>query len=267
MQAGGSERSYYAAAALSFGLVVYAAAIEPWIARAVFGGGPPSSIWLWLVSTVILAEGWAWAVLARPRLRTSSPTQGNRPTSAAPAHPESDSIGLWLLLLLFLRTAVEVCMVFGASEATGRSIKSMPPMTAAMTVLIVFKFLFCLLFVMGAEPAPPPARSRWIAAESIALSWSCLAYTMSWGRISTLSATLAGRPLGEALVQSFAAALLFLLLYCPIRVHAVLAVQRGERPVTQEWLLIGAVGALSIASLWGYNAWWIQLFLEVLGGG
>lgn len=175
-------------------------------------------------------------------------------------------MSLWLLLLLFLRTAVEVCMVFGAIEATGRSIKSMPPIAAAMLFLIVFKFLFCLLFVLGAEPAPPPARSRWITAESIALVWSCLAYTMSWGRISTLSASLAGRPLGEALVQCFAATMLFLLLYGPIRVHAVLAVQRGERPASREWLLIGAVGAISIASLWGYNAWWLELFLEVLGG-
>jgi hypothetical protein len=196
---------------------------------------------------VIVLETRAWLVLARP--------------DVAKQPPGGESPSLWLFFLLFGRTVAELAMLFGALAAAGFEFRDSLGMAAML--LVVVKFLVCLFALMS--PAPRPDPRRLLNAQLVAVVWSCLAYTMTWGRVLGLDHSFADKPLGGAIADTFAAAIMFLLLYCPIRVHAVLAVVRGQRTARQEWGMVAGIGVISLASLWGYDAWWVSVIMPLLG--
>ena len=192
-----------------------------------------------------------WHRLAAARAAQLGLASSSRRTWRASSRP------CRLFFLLFLRAAVEVLKFLGAFTAAGYDAKD--GLAGAVFVLLVLKFLVCLFAMMGSGSRP--ARRRWIVAQSVAVTWSCLAYTMCWGRVLAMGPTFVDRPIGEAIVDSFANILLFLLLHCPVRIHAVLAVHRGERSATQEYLVVAGFAAITLASMWGFRVWWLDLIV------
>ncbi len=264
LRVGRTRSSLLIAIGLTLGPLVYAAFLDPLVAFSLFSKTRISAAWVWLIGAVLLLEGWAWCVLAHPVTVESTPpadADSEAPPAAPRAKASDDSLSVVLVFLLFFRTAVEVLMLFGALEAAGYNARD--SLGAVGCFFVVIKFLVCLFALMTEASAPP--RRRWVIAQVVALVWCCLAYTMTWGRMLSTGRTFVGRPLGEAIVESFAAGLLFLLLYGPIRIHAVLAVLRGERSALQEGLVVAAMGGISIAYLWGYDAWWLSIVMTIVG--
>jgi hypothetical protein len=213
--------------------------------------GATSQLLPYVIIGIVATEAWAFVVLARDL--------------ASHASGERKPGGMLLIVLLLARAAVELIVLMNAFIAAGHSYEN-PLLGMGLMILVVGKFIVCLGVSLDGASRAASSRRLGLAATVVNL-WSPVAYSLCWGKVVVSSPVLSDLRLGEAVVQTVVAGVLFLLLYAPLRIYAILAVLRGRRRAAREAAIIVGLGAVAMASLWGHDTRLVALAAELLGRG
>lgn len=158
-------------------------------------------------------------------------------------------------MIWIMHTVVTVIMYMWALSSFGIDVTADQPHPAMYVIfLVVIKELVVMGFIFLIEDRKKDIsfKKEWMA-DLFLLFFACIAYTATWESISAgPNSSLSQYSYGEAAVQSFAAALLFIIFFIPIRMMHVIEDWYSIRSVREmiEWTVsmllvtITAVAAL-----------------------
>jgi len=145
---------------------------------------------------------------------------------ARAAHDRGDTMeaGFWLWMF---HTVISVILVFQVAGAFGVKVgegedDSMPWWLGLLIFVVVIKELVFLGFILVGDDKPPPERyarpnrKEW-PLDLILIAYACLAYSATWGAITTNLSMERENPPMYAL-NLFVSSLLFLIFYLPLRI-------------------------------------------------